>query len=306
MEERRPGFLEAVERTVVERGPVSLKDLEDRGRRAKVKADELHVRRRDGKPYAESSVLWWRPSDGKDALDGLLMDGRLALAGRGPGFERLYDLTERVIPPDVLARPAPSPADATRALVRLASEALGVATPADLANYFGLKVNAVRAVARDLQDNGVLLPAHVEGWKGPAFLSPTAKMPSAIDARALLGPFDPLTWSRDRTRRLFGFDFSFEIYVPAAKRRFGYYVLPFLLGDALVARVDLKANRRRGVLQVPGAFAEPAGDVGTVVLELADALRGMASWLGLQGIEIGDRGDLVRPLTRALKPGRGS
>lgn len=297
---KRPGYLDAVERAAVEAGPIRVADLPDPGRREKPKAVELAVRRRDGRPYAESSILWWRSSDGKEALEGLVVEGRLAPAGRGVGFERLYNLAERVIPPSVLNTPTPSEEDARRELVRLSAQALGVATVGDLANYFTLKVAEARKAVRELVEAGALLPARVEGWREPAFLDLKAKVPKALDARALLSPFDSLTWSRGRTRRLFGFDFSFEIYVSAPKRRYGYYVLPFLLGNALVARVDLKADRKNSRLLVQSAFLEPGGNPRHVVPSLASELRQTAEWLGLEAIKVGRRGNLAPTLARAL------
>lgn len=303
IERERPGYVDAVERFVVERGPIAIGDLPDPGRRKKLTASELPVRRRDGKPYSEVSVQWSRSSVGKDTLQGLLVEGRLALAGRGPGFERLYDLTERVIPPSVLATPTPSDEDTRRELVRLSARTLGVATVADLASTFLLKVASARTAVRELVETGELLPARVEGWKEPAFLHRDAEAPETVEARALLSPFDSLTWNRKRTERLFGFEFSFEIYVPEAKRRYGYYVLPFLLGEELVARVDLKADRPRSTLLVRGAFAEPGSDPRTVLPALVGSLRETATWLGLERIEVGDRGDLARGLRRALSRG---
>jgi uncharacterized protein len=296
----RPGYIEAVAREVVERGPVTLSDLSDPGRRPKQKASELPFRRRDGKPYAESSVLWGRASDGKAVLDGMLAEGRLALAGRR-GFERMYDLHERVVPPEILARPTPAEGDAKRALIGLAAAALGVATLRDLADYFKMTVADARAAVGPLVEEGTLQAARVEGWRDAAFLHTQAKVPGTLEARALLSPFDSLTWTRGRTQRLLGFDFSFEIYVPEAKRKYGYYVLPFLLGGAVVARVDLKADRKRGVLMVPGAFAEAGVDRKPVAEELAAELRVMAGWLGLEGIEVGSRGDLCRVLAAACR-----
>jgi uncharacterized protein YcaQ len=293
-----PSYAEAVEQEVAARGPLALGDLEDPRRRPKQTPTEVTIRRRDGQPYAESSLRWGRPSDGKTVLDGLLHEGRLALAGRR-GFDRLYDLTERVIPAEVRDRPTPTGEEARRELVLLAARALGVATIADLADYFQLKSADVRVAVRELVAAGSLEEARVDGWKGPAFVASGATAPRrAIEASALLGPFDSLTWSRDRTKRLFGFEFSFEIYVPEAKRRFGYYVLPFLLGDALVARVDLKADRPRSTLVVAGAYAEPGTDAEKVAPALRRELQRMAGWLMLDHLEIGERGDLAARLRR--------
>lgn len=296
-----PAYLAAVEQQVAERGPLGLSDLEDARRRAKPAPSELKIRRRDGQPYAESSLRWGRPSDGKTVLDGLLYEGRLALAGRR-GPDRLYDLAERVLPEEVRQQPTP-PADAARIeLVRRSARSLGVATVADLASVFQLKLAETKAAVRSLVAEGSLVEVAVEGWRGPAYLDPAVRIPRTVEARALLGPFDSLTWSRERTSRVFGFDFTFEIYVPEPKRRYGYYVLPFLLGDRLVARVDLKADRRRSALVVAGAFAEPGVDAVSVAGELREELGQVAAWLGLEGVDAaGGRGDLVAQLRRTRR-----
>ena len=292
-----PTYVADVERQVVERGPIALVDLDDPRRKAKPAPSELTIRRKDGQPYAESSLQWGRPSDGKTVLDGLLYEGRLALAGRR-GHDRLYDLVERVIPEEIRDQPSP-PADAARReLVARSARSLAVATVADLASVFQLKQGDTRRAVDDLVAEGALEEVTVEGWQQPAYLDPSVPQPRrAIEVRTLLGPFDCLTWSRDRTARLFGFEFSFEIYVPEPKRRFGYYVLPFLLGERLVARVDLKADRARSTLVVAGAFAEPDVDRRHVALHLRDELRQLADWLGLDDVDArGGRGDLARPL----------
>lgn len=288
-------YVDVIEQVVAERGPIALSDLQDPRRRPKREPGELPFRRRDGKPYAASSVLWERSSEGKTVLDGLVREGRLALAGRRGG-ERLYDLAERVIPKAVRERPTPPPEDAHRELVRFAAEALGVATAADLANYFQLKQQDVRKAVYQLVAAGSLREVAVEEWTQPAYLAAGATLPQSIEARALIGPFDSLTWSRDRTHRLFGYQFSFEMYVPETKRRYGYYVLPFLLGDELVGRVDLKADRRRRALVVAGAYAEPGVGGREVVSALRSELDDVAAWLGLEQVEIGGRGDLARSL----------
>jgi hypothetical protein len=286
IEQERPGYVAAVEREIAQRGPLAFTDLSDPARRERTPTR-----------YADSTLLWYRWADGKTVLDGLYRAGRLAVAGRR-GFERLYDLPERVIPREVLSAPTPPPADAQRALVLHSAAALGVGTLRDVADYFGLPVATARARLRELVDAGSVVPARVEGWPDAAYLHAAANG-RPVRARGLLSPFDSLTWVRDRTLRLFGFQHSFELYVKAAQRRYGYYVLPFLLGDALVARVDLKADQPRRTLLVQGAFVEPGTPVRTVGGELAAELRELAAWLQLDAIDVADNGNLARALRQA-------
>ena len=234
----------------------------------------------------------WNWHQGKVALEHLFFTGRVA-AARRINFERRYDTAERVIPAEIRERPTPSRADAQRELVRVAAQALGVATEPDLGDYFRLPRADSKARVAELVADAELAAVEVEGWTAPAYLWPAARRPRRVDARALLSPFDSLIWFRPRTERLFDFHYRIEIYTPAPKRVYGYYVLPFLLGEELVARVDLKSDRARGALRVQGAFAEDGVDLAHVAGALADELRLVADWLGLAEVLVGRRGDLA-------------
>jgi uncharacterized protein YcaQ len=278
----QPQLLEFVLNEVRERGPLRTADLKAPER--KRAAGEM-----------------WSWSDEKTALEYLFYSGQLTSARR-VNFERHYDLSERVLPREVLEGPTPPQDEAQRQLLLIAAKRLGVATESDLGDYFRLPRRESKARVAELAEDGDLTPVQVEGWTQPAYL--TTEKPTglrrAANARALLTPFDSLVWERDRTERLFDFRYRIEIYVPPPKRVYGYYVLPFLLGDRLVARADLKSDRQAGVLRVQSAFAEEHADANHVAKELADELRRLSEWLGLGGVSVGRKGDLASPLRRAL------
>ena len=283
LQRERPHYVAEVLDRVREGGPL--------------KASELQEQRPD-----RPGTMWnWHA--GKVALEWLFYTGVLTARLRTAGFERVYDLTERVLPPEVVQAPTPDRPDAVRELVRSAARALGVATETDLRDYFRLPPVDARTAIAELADAGELVPVDVAGWGRPAWLDPQARQPRWVRARALLSPFDSLVWERPRVERIFGFRYRLEIYTPAAKRVHGYYVLPFLLGDRLVARVDLKADRQAGVLRVQAAHAEPGVDAAEVAAALAAELRLMADWMALERVSVTDAGDLAPDLAVAVTAG---
>ena len=240
---------------------------------------------------------WWGWGDTKRSLEHLFYTGRVGAVRRST-FERAYLDPAHVIPAAVLAEPTPEPRDAMIGLLERAARAFGVGTAKDLAEYFRLPITMARPLVDEMADDGILHRVTVDGWKHPAYLHPDAALPRKVDACALVSPFDSLMWERDRVERLFDFHYRIEIYVPKPKRTFGYYVLPFLLGDRYVARVDLKSDRAHSALLVQAAHAEPGVDMDDVAAHLAVELRTMATWLRLDDVVVMKRGDLA-PALRA-------
>jgi len=259
----------------------------------------------DGLPRNKEN--WgWNWSATRRALDYLYMIGEVAIAERNSQFEIRYDLPERVLPADVLAAPTPTLEEANRELVRRAARSHGVATARCLADYYRMRLQpldgdrAATGAIEDLVEAGELEPVRVAGWNRPAYLHRDARRPRRVDARALISPFDPVVWLRERTERLFDFHYRIEIYTPAPKRVYGYYVLPFLLGEEIVGRVDLKADRQSGRLVVKAAYAEPqtrAWAPADTADELSAELVRLARWLGMDELTVEPRGDLA-PLLR--------
>ncbi len=280
----QPQLIEAVFDEVAARGPISAGELSMGGGR---------------------TGPWWGWTNAKAAVEYLFWCGRVT-ARRRPNFEREYALPEQLIPAAVLARPTPDEDDARRDLLVLAADALGVATAKDLADYFRLNVPRARPLLDELVEDGRLVPVRVDGWKDRAYLHPDARSPRKVRARALLSPFDSLVWERSRTERLWDFRYRLELYTPAPKRTYGYYVLPFLLGEHLVARVDVKSDRVNGRLLVHAAYAEhgpghpPPAHVAT---ELSAELHELAAFLGLGNgvtVAVPTKGDLAPELSDAV------
>ncbi len=273
-------YMESVLEEVRARGPLTAGQLAD-------------PRRRDGE--------WWeRRSEGREALARLHGRGRLA-AWRLPSFETVYDLPERVLPPEVLARPTPTVHDALRTLLLNAARASGVGTAKDLAGYYMIQPRVAQPVVADLVGDGELVPVAVEGWTEPGYVprGVAPRRPTRTTA-TIVSPFDSLVWDRARTRRLFDFEYRIEVYVPEPKRVYGYYVLPVLLGDALVGRLDLKADRKASVLRVVGAYREHGAAVDAVAAAVATELDALCRWIGLDHVSVAPRGDLAPALAAAF------
>jgi uncharacterized protein len=274
--QEKPGFVEDVYQRVAEFGPIAASELA---------------------PDRKKGGSWWSWGNEKIALEYLFWCGRITGRRRPNSFEREYSVTEAVIPKRILDLPTPSVEEAHRELLMIAARAHGIGTRTDLDDYYRLKGAQPRL--DELVEEGRLRLVQVEGWKQPAYLHPEAVVPRRVSARALLSPFDALIWERARTERIFGMRYRIEIYVPQPKRQYGYYVLPFLLGEDLVARVDLKSDRQAGVLLVQSVWGEPGINETEVAQELHAELVLMAAWLGLDnGVQVERRGDLATALRK--------
>jgi uncharacterized protein YcaQ len=280
-------YVETAVGEITRRGPLGPSDM----------PDPSHTSRR----LPES----WYGTVPRAVLEACFGRGQLAVTARRENFSRVFDLAERVIPDEHYHRQVDQH-ESRRELLRVAARACGVGTAADLADYFRMKVGEAKPRIAELVETGDLQQVHIEGWREAAYIPRDSKpatsgAPRAIDARALLSPFDPLIWFRPRTKRLFHFDYRFEIFVPAAKRKWGSYVLPFLMGDRLAARVDLKSDRPNNRLLVLGAYLEPWADSDEVGPALAGELRALAGWLKLEQVRVGRRGPFAAPLARAIR-----
>lgn len=278
---RRTELLAGVEAQIRERGPLTVGDFDGRVR---------------------NPGTWWNWDDTKLAVERLFEIGVLGATRRRNDFARRYDLLERLLPAAAIAAPVLSEHEGRKESLRRAARHLGVGTAKDLVDYYRIGLTDSRAALGELVDDGELIPVAVDGWREPAYLDPLATTPRATTATTLLSPFDSLVWNRDRTARLFGFDYRIEIYVPGPKRVYGYYVLPFLLDGQLVGRVDLKADRSAGLLRVQAAYIEPDLDTRADRTMVADALIGelrqLAGWLGLDDVGVTGRGTLAGELRR--------
>ena len=273
--QRRPGYIDEVRRRIELDGPVAAGDLSER---------------------VGKKGTWWDWDDAKVALEHLFWKGEVSAIRRPSDFARIYDLTERVLPAQVLATPTPPEHEARKELLLLAAQHHGVGTMTDLTDYHRQKNAPCKPLLDELVEEGRLLPVTVEGWSKPAYLHADAKLPRRVEACALLSPFDPVCWHRDRNERFFNDTATTEIYTPAPKRIYGYYVLPVLWGDSLVGRLDMKADRKAGVLRVHGAFAEPGVPIDDIAHDLAAELRAMADWLDLDTVDVQPRGELAPAL----------
>lgn len=277
--ENRP-FVEEVFRQVESRGPLSASELKEGGK---------------------GEGNWWGWAPGKTALEYLFWAGRITTATRrGAGFERVYDLPERALPSSVISAPAPTREEAQRTLLKIAISSLAVATEKDLRDYYRLPTGDTKARIAEMVEEGSLASVQVKGWGTPAFMGPAARLSRLKAPCTLLAPFDPLVWERNRAERLFDFRHRIEIYVPEHKRTFGYYVLPVLLGDRIVARVDLKADRAGRALLVRSAHIENHAALADVGEPLAEALSDMAEWLDLDCVRVAEKGSLSDVLSACV------
>jgi hypothetical protein len=273
-----PKVIDEVLREVTKRGPLRPGDLENHSN--------------------ASRGPWWDWSDAKLALEALFFTGRLTVAER-VNFIRHYDLSERVLPAEIVAAEVDEES-ARRQLLKQAVRHHGIGTVADIADYYRMKNQSAASPLATLAEDGEVEEVEVAGWKGPVYMDPGARMPRSVDGLSVLCPFDPLIWFRPRTERLFDFHYRIEIYTPPPKRVFGYYVFPILLDGELVGRVDLKADRQAGLLRVRGSYVEDGQDPTRVATPLASELKTMAAWLTLDDVAVERKGNLSSALRKVM------
>lgn len=275
-----PGVIARALDEVRGRGPIGASELSDSGK---------------------SQGSWWGWSQGKRAMEYLFWTGAVTTATRRTGFERVYDLTERVIPQRFLNAPVPDAAEAQRKLIVIAAQAMGVATQRDLRDYFRLSLEDAKARIAELCEEGSLIPVDVEGWRQQGYLAKGVKPRAEMQGAALLSPFDNLIWERDRAHRLFGTRIKLEIYTPQHQRTHGYYVLPLLLNGKIAARADLKSDRKDGALLAHAAHLEPGATADEAAAALAGELSKLAAWLNLTRVKSTGRGKFDVTLRKFLR-----
>lgn len=273
--QKDPGYVQSVLGEVKARGPLAAAELSD--------------------PRPRSGSWWGSRSGGSIVLDWLFRIGEVGVR-RTRGFAKQFDLLERIVPEEILRRPTPSFESSLDELLLRAARAHGVATADCLVDYFRLPVRPAKARLAALVEDGKLIACDVDGWKSGVYRDPDAILPRSIDCTALLSPFDPVVWNRKRIDGLFGFDYRIEIYTPAAKRKYGYYVLPLLVGDRLAARFDLKTDRDHGTLRVLAAHVEPGEDVALVASSAAGELRELMQFVGARQLQVAQKGNLAKAL----------
>lgn len=271
---REPAYVEAVLAEVRERGAVTGGELSD------------------PRPLPKDGSGWWNRSLGVLALDWLYRVGELGVRRRG-NFEKVFSPIEDIVPKEILDQPTPAPDDAVRELTKRSVQALGVGTAKGVADYFRLPIKMVRPALDELVESGAIDVAEVESWNKPAFVDPKAVVPRRITGATVLSPFDPVVWNRDRAERIWGFEYRIEIYVPAAKRRWGYYVLPVMVDGDLVARLDVKTDRDASVLRIKAAYAEPGHATPAVAARVRSAIEDLRVLVRVDEVDVADRGDLA-------------
>lgn len=279
--EREPNYVQSVLDEVRERGAVTGGSLSD------------------PRPVERGGSGWWHRSLGVLALDWLFRIGEIGIRRQG-NFEKVFSPLDTIVPAKILKQSTPDEDAAIRELIFQSVRALGVGTAEDIADYFRLPIRDVRRLIPSVVEAGAIIEADVEGWAKPAFADPYAMTPRHIRGATVLSPFDPVVWKRDRAERIFGFEYRIEIYVPEAKRKWGYYVLPVLVDGHLVGRLDVKTDRQDGVLRIKAAHVEPGHDKADVAARVGPVVEDLRQMVGVDSIHIGRKGNLAAPLRSTL------